>query len=80
MASIRTLKNLPEKLEDISSNGQKFDFSAIRTNVLDPLNGTKCLQVKVNHLIIKLVLINTGGDKWRNEQGDERRNKLGGGS
>ena len=26
-------KNFPKKLEDLGSNGQKFDFSAIRTNV-----------------------------------------------
>ena len=29
-------KSFPKKLEDLCSNGQKFDFLAIRTNVLTP--------------------------------------------
>ena len=31
--SIRTENNLPKKLEDLGSNGQKFNFSAVRANV-----------------------------------------------
>ena len=45
IASIRTLKKLPKKLEDICSTFRRFEQMSVRTNVLDPLEN--CLEVYV---------------------------------
>ena len=58
MASIRTLKKLPEKLEDISSNGQKFrrfELMSVQTNVLTPKFNALCHDM--SPLALKLLVL-----------------------